>query len=284
METTVRTIYSSHLANMLFLKKPFQLIPGSTLNDKFQIFHNDQALPDGEYPSLRILTLGNGSAKYERLSTGEYVPIPIPHTSRQAALYRHMPFVVRPQTGDLTDGERKRYRLRQLIEAPNGERFIAYYGRLLEGIDEDDKIVPTALVRKVEGRVVTSSEFEVTEEDINPVSDSVILSNVDLNNPDGLYLSSSAKLEEVLTEQDIDEIKSACDILFGSDRLAIITEMAVCTGYDKDLLSTDGVNYTESVCTQVSTFFSQYLSLPNMNTETPIVMDVGSSESLLAEV
>lgn len=118
--------------------------------------------------------------------------------------------------------------------------------------------------------------------DLSPVAPVIATSN--LNNPNGDYLVSTAKIMFTLSQQDVTNIMDACNILFGDVRYAVINEIALCTGIDKIVQGTFGSvtsNYTDSIATQVAAYISQYHALSSNTTQVQIELDIGSSESLI---
>ena len=78
MDSVQRTIFSAHLQTCKSLKRPFTILPNSTLNQKFNLFASE--VPGvGEYPVLGYLGIGNKGANYDVTGTGFVLTTPIPH-------------------------------------------------------------------------------------------------------------------------------------------------------------------------------------------------------------
>lgn len=276
MENITRTIFSAHLTTCKLLNRPFSVLPNSTLNQKFNLFPNE--LPAiNEYPVLGYIGIGNKGANYEVTPTGYVLTTPLPHLPRHASLYNFIPFIVRDINNDISSTERLRYRLRVPINI-DGTTYVAYYLRALQLQD----IIPTVELRNVDGENITTSSFSPTVSDLAPTPPE--LNNNNLNNPNGDYLVSTAKVDFTLSQTDIQEIIDACNILYGDPRYAVINEIALCTGLDKILQGTFGSttsNYNEVIASQVATYISQYHALTNNTTQVQIQLDIGSVESLL---
>lgn len=276
MDSVQRTIFSAHLQTCKSLKRPFTILPNSTLNQKFNLFASE--VPGvGEYPVLGYLGIGNKGANYDVTGTGFVLTTPIPHLPRHASLYNFIPFVIRDIANDLNSTERLKYRLRVPVTI-GGNQYVAYYLRALT----IDNISPAVELRNVNDGIITTNSFSPTLSDLSPTPPD--LSNVDLNNPNGDYLVSTAKTTFMLNQQDINEILTACDIMFGDARYAVINEIALVHGVDKVVQGTFGntvSNYTDIISAQVAAFLSQYHALTANTTQVQIELDIGSVEPLL---
>lgn len=276
MTQVVRTIYGSHLNTCKMLNRPFSVLPNSTLNQKFNLHANE--LPSiNEYPVLGYIGIGNKGASYEVTTSSYVLTTPIPHLPRDASLYNFIPFVIRNINDDISSTERLKYRLRVPMTI-EGITYVAYYLRTLDIND----VIPSIELRNVDGEIITTSSFTPTLSDLSPNAPNI--SNVNLNNPNGDYLVSTAKVNFKLNQSDITNILDACSILYGDPRYAVINEIALCTGVDKILQGTFGgatSNYTDTIATQVAAFISQYHALTATTTEVNITLDIGSVSSLL---
>jgi len=276
VESVTRTIFNAHLQTSRELSKPFTVLPNSTLNQKFNLFPNE-VTNINEYPNLGYIGIGNKGASYEVTETGYILTTPIPHSPKHASLYNFIPFVVRDINNDLSSNERLKYRMRVPLMV-GGTQYVAYYLRTLDLAN----VIPGVELRNVNNGTITTNSFEPSLSDLSPIP--IDISNVNLNNPNGDYLASTAKVLFTLNQQDITEILNACDLLFGDPRYAVINEIALCTGLDKVLQGTFGnsnSNYTDVIVTQVAAFISQYHALTANTTQVQIELDIGSVESLL---
>ena len=276
METVTRTIYGAHLATCKLLNRPFSVLPNSTLNQKFNVFENELPVVN-EYPSLKYIAIGNKGASYEVTSNGYILTTPLPHVARHASLYNFLPFIIRRVNDDLSSTERMKYRMRTFMTI-GGDNYVAYYLKVLN----IDNLIPDIELRNVNNGVITVTNFTPELSDLNPVAPN--LSNINLNNPNGDYLVSSAKINFVLNSNDIEEIMNACNIIYGDTRYSVINEIALCTGVDKTVQGVFGNStapYIESIATQIVSFIYQYHALTSNTTEVNIQLDIGSVEPLL---
>ncbi|EKD89534.1 MAG: Virion structural protein [uncultured bacterium] len=210
-------------------------------------------------------------------TSGYILTTPIPHLPRFSSLFNFIPFLVRPIDNDIDSTQRANYRLRVPMTI-SGVQYVAYYLKALN----ISNIIPTVELRNVNNGVITSASFEPTLSDLSPVPP--VIDNNNLNNPNGDYLVSTAKVTFTLSSSEIQEILDACNLIYGDPRYAVINEIALCTGVDKVLSGTFGNTtsaYTEVIATQVAAFISQYHALTTNTTQVQIELDIGSVESLL---
>lgn len=276
MDQITRTIYSSHLSTCKMLNRPFTVLPNSTLNQKFNL-HANELPATNEYPMLGYIGIGNKGASYEMTTSGYILTTPIPHLARDASLYNFIPFLVRDINNDISSTERLKYRLRVPLTI-NGTTYVAYYLRTLD----IQNLIPTVELRNVQGKTITTTAFTPTQSDLAPTPP--VLSTSNLNDPNGDYLVSTAKIAFALDQTDITNIMDACALLYGDPRYAVINEIAICTGVDKILQGSFGSatgNYTDTIATQVAAFISQYHALTTNTTQVSILLDAGRVEPLL---
>jgi len=278
METVVRTIYASHIQTYKFLKstQPFTVLPNSTLNQKFNLFPNE-VNGANEVPSLGYIGIGNKGATYDIGADNYVLTRPIPHLPRHASLYNFIPFVARRIDNDLAPAEREKYRMR-VIKTINGNNYALYY---LKKLDMSNVTCDVEL-RNVNNGVITTTQFTPQLSDLSPTPP--VISNVNLNNPNGDYLVSTAKVTFTLDQAEINNIIDACVLLYGDERYAVINEIALCTGIDRVLSGQFGnttAPYTEVIVAQVAVFISQYNALYRTTTSLTRVFDIGSVDPLL---
>lgn len=276
MSQVKRTIYSNHLATCMMLRRPFTILPNSTLNQKFNL-HRDEVPAINEYPVLGYIAIGNKGVSYETTSDGYVITTPKPRLPRFASLYNFIPFVLRDINDDISATERMKYRMRVPV-ALDGKTYVAYYLRKLTVED----VIPTVELRNVDGETITTTAFEPSFSDLAPVAPE--LSNTDLNNPNGDYLVSTAKVRFEMNQAEVNSVIEACSIMFGDPRYAVINEVALCTGIDKVLQGTFGgtsSNYTDVIAAQVAAFIQQYHALSATTTKVSLDLDIGSVSPLL---
>ncbi|MDD2819427.1 MAG: hypothetical protein PHN51_11625 [Candidatus Nanopelagicales bacterium] len=271
METVTPTGYAGYLQTCMLLRKPFVVLPNSTLNQKFGV-HADQVPSTNEYPYLGYLGIGNKGASYEIAPGGFQLTSPVPHLPRHSSLYSMIPFVARHVDDDIPAIERSRYRMR-VITPIGGENYVVYYLRVLDMAS----VTPSLVIRNVASDVITDDIFSPTSSDLSPTHP--IISNPNLNTPDGDYLVTTAKSTFTLNQADIVNIREACQLIYGDPRYANITEVALCTGIDKPLTGSFGgttSTYTEVIAAQVAAFVHQSHNLTETSTEVRLTVNVGN--------
>lgn len=276
METVCRTAFSAHLQTCRLLEKPFTVLPNSTLNQKFNLFA-DQKPATNEYPKLAYIGIGNKGTTYELVSGNYLLTTTIPHLARHASPYNTIPFLVRPVSNDITAQERTQYRLRVPMTI-NGVQYVAYYLRVLDL----SSVVPTVELRNVNDGIITNVPFTPDLSDLSP--EHPVLSNPNLNNPNGDYLVSTAKINFVMSKYDIENVMNACEVIYGDPRYAVINEICLVTGVDKIQTGVFGgvtSSYTDVIAAQVAAFISQNHILTASTSEIEIGLNIGSVEPLL---
>jgi len=276
MENIVRTVYSAHLQTAQYMDLPLTIKPNSTLNEKFNV-HAGLTLAGGELPTLKYLCIGNGGVRVTVGADGTPKTEVVQHRPRDAALYKHLPFVLRPIANDLTASERIKYRMRRL-ETHNGATYAAYYARLMDV----SSTVPVLELRTVNSGVVTSVEFSPNVGDLNPTPPAIGTGGVLVTTGD--YIAANAKVPFTMGVTDIEEFMNVCNVIYGDPNYAIISEIALCSGVDRVVtgdFNGASIGYTEAIAMQVCNFIGTFLPMNAINRNMTVMLNVGSVEPLL---
>lgn len=277
MEHVVRTVLGALLQTSQLLGKPVIVKPNTTLNQKFNI-QPDITISDQDHPSMTYVSIGNGGHRMNIGVNNIARPEPIQHTPRDAALFNHLPFVLRLPSEDLTAGERIKYRLRR-HETHDGQTYVAYYMKVLDL----SETVPQLELRTVTDGITTSTPFEHTLADLNPTP--VNMTPGGVLQTSGDYIAATAKVPFIMNENDINEFLNVANIIYGDEDYAMISEIALCSGVDRivvgDFNGTSG-SYTEAIAVQVCSFINAFFSAKFSNNGINILLDTGSSEPLLS--
>lgn len=275
MEQIVRTVYGSFLQTNQLLGLPFSLIPNTTLNEKFNI-QSGIAPAAGTYGHMNYWGIGSGGHRFVTGSNGVAIPQPIQHKATDAALFNHLPFVLRTPDNDLSPAQRASYALRRQ-ETHNGQPYIAYY---LKRFSIQD-VLAAMEYRVVNNGVTSISAFTPNSSNLNPTPPE--LSSNGVNTLEASYVATTAKINLSLTEDEVNEILHACEVIYDDAAYAIISEVALCGGVDKTV-SAAGIsgsfNYAEAIAVQVLNFFSTMTALQFSSQGVTIALDVGSTEPL----
>lgn len=241
IRTSQRTLYNIDLHLHQMLEKAYEPIENTTLNEKFGIL-TTTPLPTGVYPTLKYYAIGvGGESTLDGNNDFNYSE----HSPIDAALFKHIPFVMRNAiTNDLTAEEKANYRMRTL-EYHNGIQYACYYLKVIT--DFDLKSYFYSIRTLSEGISVSSPSLSILDtnksELLNPTPKSRKVSFDTSNTID--YITKLAKLNFSLLDDDIKELKDVLTILDLTNRK--LTEIGICTGIDVD---NKGVK--ESLATQIA--------------------------------
>jgi hypothetical protein len=250
-------------------------LANTTLNELFSI-NATATLAGGEMPSLGYIAIGNGGHKLLMGSNNIPKTDVVQHRPTDAALYNHMPFVLRDVTNDLQPADRAMYGLRR-IETYNGKPYVAYY---LKRIDFTNTI-PQLDYCVVDNGVTNSTAFAPNAGNLHPTPPAV--SNTGVNITTGDYVSATAKLPFSMSADDVAEYLNVANIMYGDPGMAIISEIALCSGVDRVLpgdFNGVTINYNEVVCAQVMSFVSSFFAMNFSNSGINYLFDVGATEPL----
>lgn len=254
------------------------------LNRGMQVTDDYDFNTDSDLVKIALFCIGNRGLT-PVIGNGTLPPtnLPKPHASTDAALYGHVPFVIKPVTNDLTGADRQRFRLRRTIEI-DGELYAAYYGRVVPPVTGDVELL---VELTLPGQATQASVFTPT------------VNNLRLSDPDvsgnNTYTAVRANYPDTFefTAQDVAWFEEACTLLYGDPSYARFSEIAICTGVDKLIngrypneggaFQSLNSSYYETVGAQAYTF---------NNTEvvaygTPgfsLNVDTGASERLFARI
>lgn len=278
MKVITRTGFGSYVQTDGLTGIPFALVPSTTMNEKFGV-QSGVAPSAGVLPTMRYFMVGNGGHRLTVGANNIAKPEPIQHSATDAALYEHLPFVLREVGSDLTPSQIAGYRIRVPVTI-NGVNYIAYYAKVL---DYTNVATQMQLVTINSDGTQTVVPFVPDSSNLNPTPPP--LSNTGVNVTTGQYLTVSAKVPLTLSANDVTELLNVANIIYGDPELAIVSEIALCTGVDK-LVSSGGsgsptINYTEAIALQVATFFNSFYAMEYANDGVSVLLDVGATEPLL---
>lgn len=236
----------------------------------------------------RYLAIGNLGHRGVTGPGGVWSAEPVAHKASDAGLYGQIPFAVReiyPSNNDFAIGseERARYRLRKIIQK-DGKLYAAYFLRRLDTTD----VAPEMILTTVVGSTVNTSFFTPSINNLKPPVPATDVTE------DGIYLSNSATITLVLTAAEIQLLRDACALLYGSETTAIISEIAVVQAVEKPVTgvypANPAANQTPTALTnsglfdvvgaQVSVHTSTFYPMVYLNDDFPITLDTGISEPL----
>lgn len=276
MRRITRTVYGSKIQTDLLLRLPYTQVANSTLNEKFAI-QSGVVPPNNDYPMMRYFCIGNGGHKNATGADGVDYTTTRQHRASDAALFSHLPFLLREVGDDLDNTTRAKYALRKIITV-SGEEYIAYY---LKRIPMDGVVTQMKNNVVVDG-VVNTTAFVPTSANLNPIPPNI--SNTGVNTTTGDFLSVAASLGLDFTANDVAELVNVCQILFNNEFYAIVSEIGLVAGADKLVTETAGVgtsfNYQECVAATITTFLTGHFPVGYTNEGFNYTLDLGATEPL----
>jgi len=146
MFETTKTIYSSMLEQCQKKQQVYTPMAYSTLNELFSV-QPDATYPNGTYPQNHYVAAGRGAHLWRQTTDNKTAIGTAVHSPTDAALYEHIPFIIRPVSNDLTVAERTGYGMRTLITV-SGVDYFAYY---LKRIPFDTALPIVEIVTTIDG-------------------------------------------------------------------------------------------------------------------------------------
>ena len=256
MDKIVRTAYAAELIQRQLRKMPFVARPNTTLNQRLGILA-DAVVPTGEYPRVNYLAIGNQGHTFELDGSGVATLLTRQHLATHAAPFGLTPFVARPLSDDISPSQRERYALRKELMV-DGKAVVAYYLRRMEGVPAD----VTSEYRKTVDGVTTTRPFVPDASCLDPVPSTINFN--DANVVLGESISCITESDFVMTATDVQEYLDACALLYLNENKAIISDLAICSGYDHTVTVRSGTGsfqFTEAIAVQVFTFMSCFHAL-----------------------
>ena len=240
MKSITRTAALNRLATCLLWGIPFDIHPNSLVADVL----NDDILnpfvpapatagqyivpeydPDTETRDLKLgmIMIGRGGHGGTIDDDGEMAPITYPHEATHTGLFRYLPLLTRPVSGDLTGEEKAKYRLRTTMRI-NNVLYAVYWGKL---IDTSSSEIIEVIETVENGKVVSSRPYTPTANDARPEKTDI------QQTATGVYLRTYAGINLAFSNDEIEDIVNACELMYGSANKAVISEIAFCFGIDK---------------------------------------------------
>lgn len=297
-----RTVYGAGVQTALLLGLPHRLHEYSTFNEAInmgsvvsfqptvatrgmQIARPYDPATDTRSLKMGVYVIGNRGHQVTTEPDGATTFNPVERNARSSGLYGLIPFLVRPIANDLTIAERTKYRLRKTIEL-GGELYVAYYGRVFDASQVNLEYITSI----VSNGTSTTATLTPTSDDLKPTPPNIT----------GVTTGSYARISAIsplnFTDDEVRELKNACNILWGKESLAMISEIAFCTAVDKPIYrnypATGEQQYSEvanstimeAVACQASIVLNfEPITAGSLNGGLNITTDVGISEPLFGK-
>ena len=266
-----RTIYNIKLQTCMMANIPYQPLPNTTLNEKFNILEytqqncvNNLKSDRPLYPTIKGIVIGNGGLNLVDsdifdLKLGKHSPI-------DGALFNHIPFVLREENNDLPDTDKLNYRLRKELYI-NGKKYIAYYLRIIKNNElfykpeilyvDNSKTIPSIKILGTD-RTDILNPSPVKDNRISTYANTVEVYNI-------------LRYNFQISSRDTLELENVFNILNIKNKL--ITELGFVTGIDVPL-----DNYKELVYSQIGFFIDLSLDLEYLKNQNSITIEIGGGE------
>ena len=278
MRIITRTVYGAYLQTSKLLNLPFEMITNTTLNEKLGIQAGIEP-QQGAMPYVQYFTIGNGGHRNVTGADGVPYTTPIQHRSSDAALFNHLPFVLRQPNNDLSPAERAKYALRR-EETHGGLTYYAYYLRRLDLSAVDNVMNRTTVVDGASNTL----PFSPSNSNLNPEKPETNPSEVEESTGD--YLSTSAIVTVNFDEDDVAELIHVAEVIYNNELLAVISEIGLCSGVDKTVTySVPGgdFNFNEAIAVQINSHITSFYSMAFNNNGFQFQVEMGATEPLLGE-
>ena len=278
MLTTKRTIYGNGLQTAMFNDADHIIQEHSTLNEKFNVLSTEN--PE-ENPTLGYYTIGRGGHKNYSGGDGQALVQARPHRARDAALFKHLPFVMRELDNDLSASDRTMYSLRT-IEAFGGVDYYCYYLKRV-----GSGLAPIVYEHTVTTEAGTDTiNFQPTQADLNPVPVEVPSEGVTPGTGETLSVSTTFEID--FNSVDAENLKQVCRIRHNDEAYAVVSEIGICSGEDKgiNIQPSTGNPYvmSEAIGVQICVFVSCMYPMAFANNGFNLKIDLGASEPLAVDI
>lgn len=273
MENVTRTIYGSRLQAMLYAQLPFSVETNTTLNEKFEVLAGVTPA-SGKYPAARYYCIGNGGHALAIGTGGIALAETLQHLATDAALFKHLPFVLRATNNDISNVLQQKYALRKTVTY-GGVNYYAYY---LCRIPTDSAVVAST-IQTVNGDTITSAGFVPQPGNMAPTP--TVLDTDTVNLLSGQYANISATLPLVLTPTEVQEIINAATIIYGDPKYAIISEIGYVHACDYPVTLPNSNTIQEAICAQIGAFIATNHMLQYAASGIDGTLDVGTNDPLM---
>lgn len=230
-----KTVWALDLNTHQMLGKQYRILPNTSLNQKFDILP-DEEVDEGVYPLIKYFAIGTGGADIinnSMLNHSLHKPI-------DAALFEHLPFVMRRVTNDLLPEDRIKYRFR-VIETINGIDYACYYLKVINEVELKEGLYEVHTSKDIS----SLGYFDTNRTDLlNPVPRVATNYIAPENNT---YVARVIKILFELTPLEKEYIREAIEIKYAGNRT--LSEIGVCSGTD-----VVGINHIEAKSVQINYF------------------------------
>lgn len=272
-----RTALSGMLQTCLLAGIPLEVLKFTTLNERLAINENAK-LASNEMPTFGYWCIGDKGHFAVPSADNEVIIEPAEHTAGDFAPFNIIPFVMREESSDLSVAERKKYALRKSVNR-NGINYFAYYAKAIDLTGKKPRLEHTV----VKDGVATTVEYTPNNSNLYPERKTLTTNEAVTTNSDTLTVSLTTDV--VFDDNDVKELNNVARILYGNEKRAIISEIALVSGFKRSMAvpgpGGGQINMDEAICAQVLTFLSTYRQMSFDNRGFVITLEMGANEPMM---
>lgn len=250
--------------------------PNHTTLNQARAIEAGTALPTGTTMHMQYLVIGKGGHANVAGSTSRVNTLQ--HGIKDADLFDMIPFVLRETTNDLSAIERAKYRLRKLVNI-GGTNYFAYYVRVVT-LGVSAPVIET-IDMSVDPEVI--APYVVDPNQLAPTPLTLDVSG-NVNNATSDHIRVATPLEVTLDANDLSNILDAVTIITGDPRDAVISEVGMCYGMDKNITSSAGgvtVTYDEVLACTIAHHIPARVDLQLTSDELQMKYKLSTTQPLL---
>jgi hypothetical protein len=222
------TIWEKELTLAMKAQAPYKAHSTAMLNakEKFRVYPGIVEVPGGYPAQFKYFAIGVGGEELLTDNSGYSYNI---HKPIDAALFEHVPFVMRTVDNDIPDNEKVNYRFR-IKEVYNGVEYICYYLKVIPYVN-----IPSNIFKITTSQIDNMGTGELSYFDVNvdtflnPIPTKRTLDPLD--NTNATYVCKVAKISLDFSAQELIELKNVLSTIYPNTNKHI-TELAVCSGHD----------------------------------------------------
>lgn len=281
MLSVTRTIIGGELQTCMLQGLPFVYQKNTTINEALEIY--PEAVPSpGVYPQMKYYVIGIGGHTLGASAGGRPKIVEEEYEPTSMNLYAQRPFVLRLESNDLTEEQRRNYGLRKLV-LKDGLRYFGYYARV---IDQSNTTTTKTFYKKRNG-VESFPVFIPTNENLKP-KPPVLLPNQSvptLSDADKVRVNSVTNIP--FTEWEVEEYINAIRILDGDEDLAAISEIGLVAAFPRTVTAEGAggaqFQFTELMGAIIIQYITLFIDFNSSNLGTTFTVDAGVAEPMVTK-
>lgn len=285
-QTVTNTGWGNLIGKCCITKQALDLLQWTTLNEFYNILAAESiGVKNGRDFELKYFGIGIRGAKCDGTNELGVSKIKVnQHQPIDMNLFQPIPFACRPIDSDFDDFNRKKYRMRVVMDV-NGEAYAFYFLKLISFIDYNPQILK--ITRDDAGNESPVPYIPRKDDLFKPLPvDTTSEGSVPISNT---YINSSAILDCSLTNADLVECANACRVLYNDASLAAINEVGIAYGIDTKFDGQIGGGAVIRYDEVMSAVFAHYITERDArsalnNVRVQLAFDHGASEPMLLHV